>query len=60
MTLTIDPAIQKAAETALAGVTQNAALVAIDTTTGGIRAVVSRPYGGFERALAGADALRPS
>jgi cell division protein FtsI/penicillin-binding protein 2 len=53
VTLTIDPSIQKAAETALAGVTQNAALVAIDTTTGGIRAVVSKPYGGFERALQG-------
>jgi cell division protein FtsI/penicillin-binding protein 2 len=53
VTLTIDPAIQKAAETALAGITKNAALVAIDTTTGGIRAVVSKPYGGFERALQG-------
>jgi cell division protein FtsI/penicillin-binding protein 2 len=51
--LTIDPAIQTAAEAALAGVTKNAALVAIDTTTGGIRAVVSKPYGGFNRALAG-------
>ena len=51
--LTIDPATQQAAETALAGVTKNAALVAIDTTTGAIRAVVSKPYGGFDRALAG-------
>ncbi len=50
---TIDPAIQKAAETALAGVTNNAALVALDTTTGAIRAVVSKPDGGFDRALAG-------
>ncbi len=51
--LTIDPGIQKAAETALAGVVQNSALVAIDTTTGAIRAVVSRPYNGFARALSG-------
>jgi cell division protein FtsI/penicillin-binding protein 2 len=51
--LTIDPAIQTAAENALAGVTKNAALVAVDTTTGAIRAVVSKPYGGFNRALAG-------
>ena len=51
--LTIDPAIQTAAENALAGVTRNAALVAVDTTTGAIRAVVSKPDGGFNRALAG-------
>jgi len=51
--LTIDPAIQKAAETALAGVRNNAALVAIDPPTGAIRAVVSKPDGGFNRALAG-------
>jgi cell division protein FtsI/penicillin-binding protein 2 len=51
--LTIDPATQSAAETALAGVTKNAALVAVDTTTGAIRAVVSKPDGGFDRALAG-------
>ena len=51
--LTIDPAIQRAAEAALAGVTQNAALVAIEPATGAIRAVVSKPDGGFDRALAG-------
>jgi cell division protein FtsI/penicillin-binding protein 2 len=51
--LTIDPATQAAAENALTGVTQNAALVALDTTTGAIRAVVSKPYGGFDRALVG-------
>ncbi len=51
--LTIDPATQTAAENALTGVTQNAALVAIDTTTGAIRAVVSKPFGGFDRALVG-------
>jgi cell division protein FtsI/penicillin-binding protein 2 len=51
--LTIDLATQRAAEAALAGVTKNSALVAIDTATGAIRAAVSRPYGGFDRALAG-------
>ncbi len=51
--LTIDLATQKAAETALAGTTQNSALVAIDPTTGAIRAVVSKPYNGFARALSG-------
>ncbi|HEV7524525.1 MAG TPA: penicillin-binding transpeptidase domain-containing protein [Acidimicrobiia bacterium] len=51
--LTIDLATQKAAEAALAGVTKNAALVAIDTTTGAIKAVVSKPDNGFDRALAG-------
>lgn len=51
--LTIEPAVQKAAEAALAGVTKNAALVAIDPTTGAIRAVVSKPDGGFNRALVG-------
>jgi len=52
--LTIDPHIQSAAEAALAGVPLPAALVAIDPTTGGIRAVVSKPDGGFNRALDGA------
>ena len=52
--VTIDPAIQHAAESALAGVTLPAALVAIDVPSGQIRAVVSKPDGGFERALDGA------
>jgi cell division protein FtsI/penicillin-binding protein 2 len=51
--LTIDPKVQAAAEGALAGVTQPAALVAVDTTTGQLRAVVSKPDGGFDRALEG-------
>jgi cell division protein FtsI/penicillin-binding protein 2 len=51
--LTIDLATQRAAEEALANETNNAALVALDTTTGAIRAVVSKPDGGFNRALAG-------
>jgi cell division protein FtsI/penicillin-binding protein 2 len=52
--LTIDPTTQRAAEDALAGVTKNnAALVAIEPSTGAIRAVVSKPDNGFDRALAG-------
>jgi len=51
---TLDPTIQTAAENTLAGVTQTAALVALDAATGEIRAVVSRPLNnGFNRALAG-------
>lgn len=49
---TIDPAIQRAAQAALADTTQPAALVAIGAD-GGVRAVVSRPVGGFPRALLG-------
>lgn len=52
--ITIDPAIQRAAETALAGISgKNAALVAIEPSSGAIRAVVSKPDGGFHRALSG-------
>jgi cell division protein FtsI/penicillin-binding protein 2 len=52
--LTIDLPTQMAAEAALSGVTNNnAALVALDTGTGAVRAVVSKPDGGFDRALAG-------
>ena len=51
---TIDARIQAAAEQALAGVTQPAALVAVDAATGDVRAVVSRPFDQpFDRALAG-------
>lgn len=50
---TIDPAIQSAAEAALAGVAKNAALVAVDAATGQIRAVANNPPGGFDRALQG-------
>jgi len=52
--VTIDPAVQQAAESALSGVTQPAGLVAIDVATGQIRAVVSKPDNGFQRALDGA------
>jgi cell division protein FtsI/penicillin-binding protein 2 len=51
---TLDARVQQAAETALAGVTQPAALVAIDAPTGQIRAVVSMPLdSAFDRALVG-------
>lgn len=52
--LTVDLKAQEAAEAALAGVTQPAALVAVDTTTGALRAVASRPADqAFDRALDG-------
>jgi cell division protein FtsI/penicillin-binding protein 2 len=51
---TLDPAVQTAAETTFAGLTQTAALVAVDAATGEIRAVANRPLNnGFNRALAG-------
>jgi cell division protein FtsI/penicillin-binding protein 2 len=51
--LTVDPRMQQAAEAALAGVPMPAALVAMDVTNGQLRAVVSKPDGGFDRAIAG-------
>ncbi len=51
---TLDPAVQNAAEAAFAGVTEPAALVAIDAASGEVRAVVSRPAGDFGRAFGGA------
>jgi cell division protein FtsI/penicillin-binding protein 2 len=54
VTTTIDPAVQKAAEAALAGVTKPAALVAIDPSTGAVLASVSDPSSSaFDNALAG-------
>ena len=44
---------QRAAEAALQGVPTPAALVAIDIPSGGIRAMVSRPLEGFNRAATG-------
>ena len=52
--VTIDPATQQAADAALSGQSGNAALVALDTETGQIRAFVSKPDNGFSRALDGA------
>lgn len=48
-----DAEIQAAAESALSGVRQPAALVAIDAPTGQIRAVANQPTIGFNRALEG-------
>jgi cell division protein FtsI/penicillin-binding protein 2 len=51
---TLDAAVQTAAERALDGVTQPAALVAVDAASGDIRAIVSRPVtDAFDRALNG-------
>lgn len=51
---TLDAAVQRAADAALDGVTLPAALVAVDTATGAVRAVASRPLDqAFNRAVAG-------
>jgi cell division protein FtsI/penicillin-binding protein 2 len=50
---TLDLDAQTAAERALAGIRRPAALVAVDSATGELRAVASRPLGEFNRALAG-------
>ena len=49
----IDPRVQQLAGQALQDVTLPAALVAIDAPSGEVRAVVSRPAGGFPRAVQG-------
>lgn len=53
VTTTLDVEVQAAAEKALEGVPQPAAVVAVDAATGELRAVVSRPVEGFNRALSG-------
>jgi cell division protein FtsI/penicillin-binding protein 2 len=53
VTTTINPAVQEAAEAALAGETKSAALVAIDTSTGAVLAAVSANSGGFDQAIDG-------
>jgi cell division protein FtsI/penicillin-binding protein 2/outer membrane protein assembly factor BamB len=50
---TLSLGVQRAAEAALEGIETPAALVAIDVATGEIRAVVSRPLEGFNRAVTG-------
>jgi cell division protein FtsI/penicillin-binding protein 2 len=51
---TIDPAVQRAAEAALAGDKKHAALVAVSAATGGVLASVSVPAdSGFDQALGG-------
>ena len=50
---TLDTGVQRAAQEALASITEPASLVAIDSRSGDIRAVISTPVGGAERALTG-------
>jgi hypothetical protein len=56
VTTTLDPRIQAAARAALAGTTGVAALVALDTRTGAIRAAANSPLTGFPPALRGSYA----
>jgi cell division protein FtsI/penicillin-binding protein 2 len=54
--LTLDPAVQQAADTALAGATGgngNASLVAVDVTSGDVLAVANTPVNGADRATTG-------
>ncbi|MBW3645091.1 MAG: hypothetical protein KY441_06250 [Actinobacteria bacterium] len=53
VTTTIDARVQAAAEAALAEAPGPSALVAVDATTGQLRAVANRPVSGFNRALVG-------
>ena len=50
---TIDPAVQRAAETALAGEKKSAALVAVNASTGAVLAAVSVNSGVFDQAIDG-------
>jgi cell division protein FtsI/penicillin-binding protein 2 len=50
---TIDPAVQRAAEAALAGERKSAALVAVNASTGSVLAAVSVNSGGFDQAIDG-------
>lgn len=50
---TFDAEVQAAAESALGRSRKPAALVAVDATTGAVRAVANRPTSGFNRALMG-------
>ncbi|MDX6197402.1 MAG: hypothetical protein QOJ79_553 [Actinomycetota bacterium] len=56
VTTTLQPAVQRAAEAALARARGPAALVAIDTRTGAVRAVANAPLTGFPSALRGSYA----
>ncbi len=53
LTLTIDPKVQRAADTALAGSPVEAALTAVDVRTGAVLAVASSPSSGLNRAMLG-------
>ena len=50
---TINLGVQRAGESALAGLSKPAALVAIDTRTGGMLAEVNHPLAGYSRSLRG-------
>lgn len=50
---TIDLAVQRAGEQALAGLAKPGALVAIDVRTGAVTGIVNAPLGGFGRAVRG-------
>ncbi len=50
---TISPAVQRAAEAALAGENKSAALVAVNASTGAVLAAVSVNSGGFDQAIDG-------
>jgi hypothetical protein len=55
VTTTIDLSVQRAGEAAIAGASRpTGALVAIDTRTGGVLALVNHPSNGFGRAVRGA------
>ena len=53
LTLTLDPAVQQAADAALAGSPVEAALTAVDVRTGAVLAVASSPSSGLNRAMVG-------
>ena len=53
VTVTLDPAVQQAADGALAGASGEAALVAVDVQTGAVLAVANSPASGLNRALVG-------
>lgn len=50
---TLDIEVQQAVEAVIAAAPEPAAVVVLDTATGGIRGVASRPLDGFDRALGG-------
>ena len=53
VSVTLDPAVQQAADGALAGSSAEAALVAVDVRTGAVLAVANSPASGLNRALVG-------
>jgi cell division protein FtsI/penicillin-binding protein 2 len=53
VTTTIDPNVQRAAESALSGEKKSASLVAVNATTGAVLAVANTGAGGFDQAIAG-------